>query len=208
MTNWYPRATSYPGPSVKIQTGRNPAAGVVLHSMVGFRAGAHSVLENVEGPRKTVAWHFSVLQDGTVEQHYPIDVILHHAGNRWANEHLIGIEHEGGFDPPDEPLTTAQQAASVELVRWIAEQRSWTPARTGDKTLYEHNEVSDTSTQCPSGRIPWPAYSTNPLPALPPPAGPLDWGTFYMNGAKPVRVERRNPTSLTYVYEVHRFVKG
>ena len=203
--NWYPKAIQRLGPSVKVQSGRNPARGVVCHSMVGPRSAAYTVLDNVTGDRKTVGWHFSVMKDGTVEQHYPLDARVHHAGNLFANNNYIGIEHEGGLSPVTEPLTAKQREASIALVRWIAAQSGWIPSRTGQKTLWEHNEVSDTGTQCPSGRIPWEAYLGE---VMPPKAGPLDWGTFYVNGAVPVRIERRNATTLTYVYEVRKHVKG
>lgn len=160
---WYPGAIRRNGPAAKIQSRSNPARGIVLHSAVGYRGGLYSVLDNVVGSRATVAWHFSVYQNGTVEQHYPIEAVLHHAGNGWANANLIGVEHEGGFDPIDEPLTPAQRTASVNLVRWIAAQRGWVPSRTTNKTLFEHNEISDTVTQCPSGRIPWSHYTIAPV---------------------------------------------
>lgn len=163
MVNWYPLAAVRPGPAVKKQSGTNTVKGVVCHSMVGYRGGAYSVLDNVVHPRETVAWHFSVMQDGTVEQHYPIDAVLHHAGNAWANNNLIGIEHEGGYSPSNEPLTPSQLKSSVLLVKWIAEQGGWVPSRM--ITLYEHNEVSDKVTQCPSGRIPWEEYIKMPYTA-------------------------------------------
>lgn len=166
---WYPGAVRRLGPAVKIQSRTNPASGIVLHSAVGYRAGLYSVLDNTAPPRATVAWHFSVYQNGTVEQHYPIEAVLHHAGNGWANANLIGAEHEGGFNPANEPLTAAQRAASVNLVKWLAAQRGWVPSRTVNKTLFEHNEVSDVATQCPSGRIPWSHYVVAPVQPPPPP---------------------------------------
>jgi N-acetyl-anhydromuramyl-L-alanine amidase AmpD len=163
---WYPGANRRPGPAQKAQGMNNPAKGVVLHSMVGYRSGAYSVLDTVTGPRRTVAWHFSVYQNGTVEQHYPLEAVLHHAGD-WGDDNdgangngeLIGIEHEGGFSPVNEPLTERQSDASVELVRWIAQQRGWVPSRSYPRTLWEHREISNEPTECPSGRIPWHRYT-------------------------------------------------
>lgn len=163
MALWYPGAVRRDGPAGKVQSLTNTASGAVLHSMVGYRSGAHSVLDNVAPPRETIAWHFSALQDGVVEQHYPINAVLHHAGNTWANMNTVGIEHEGGYRPVNEPLTSAQREASISLVLWIARQGGWYPSRTvGKRTLFEHTEVSDRVTQCPSGRIPWSAYLVQP----------------------------------------------
>lgn len=209
MNLWYPAAKLRLGPAGKRLSGRNPAHGVVCHSAVGYVGGLHSVLDTLTGPKARTAWHFSVLQDGTVEQHYPLDAVLGHCAD-WGgdadgvdgNGTLIGIEHEGGYSPTNEPLTLKQLAASVELVRWIARQGGWIPARAGVKTLYEHREISDTGTQCPSGRIPWEEYLVLPR------ATTFDWAQFYTNGARPVRVQRRNSTTLEYVYEVVKRVKG
>jgi len=172
MTNlWYPEATVHAGPASKQLSGTNPAAGVVCHSAVGFRGGLHSVLADVVSTaKKRTAWHFSVMQDGEVEQHYPIDAVLGHCAD-WGgdgdgvdgNGTLVGIEHEGGLNPADEPLTTAQRSASVALVKWIAKQGGWMPSRTTKKTLWEHREISDTGTLCPSGRIPWGYYLISEL---------------------------------------------
>jgi N-acetyl-anhydromuramyl-L-alanine amidase AmpD len=71
---------------------------------------------------------------------------------------LIGIEHEGGFDPEDEPLTEAQRSESVALVRWLSKRHGFPLIRRAG--LWEHREVAPASapTACPSGRIPWKYY--------------------------------------------------
>ena len=204
---WYPDASRVLGPASKRLPGANPAAGVVCHSAEGYRAGLHAVLRETSGAKARTAWHFSVMQDGSVEQHYPITAVLGHCAD-WGgdadgvdgNGTLVGIEHEG---VAGEPLTEAQRESSVALVGWIARERGWIPERR--KTLWEHREISDTGTACPSDRIPW-AYYTGL--GKPPKATPFDWGAFYTNGATPVRVERRNPTTLAYVYEVRVYKKG
>jgi len=169
--SWYPQAVIEAGPTAKQQAGTNPAAGVVLHSAVGFKSG---LLQELRRPtsERTAAWHFSVLQDGTVLQHYPLTAVLWHCSDGPSdkdgvdgNGTLIGIEHEGGFDPTNEPLTPAQRSASVALVLWIAGVGGWTPSRTTNKTLFEHKEIADKPTECPSGRIPWPAYLIAPVPS-------------------------------------------
>jgi hypothetical protein len=166
MADWYPLATRFPGPAQKVLPGTNSASGIMAHSAVGFRGGLHAVLVDVVSTsKKRTAWHFTVMQDGETEQHYPIDAVLGHAAD-WGGDNdgvngngtLIGIEHEGGFSPANEPLTPAQRSASVALVKWIAKQGGWAPSRTTKKTLWEHREISDTGTLCPSDRIPWGYY--------------------------------------------------
>lgn len=102
------------------------------------------------------SWHFSVLYDGTVEQHYDTEVQCWHA--QAANAFAIGIEHEGGYDPENEPQQAAQLTASVALVRWLGETHGFPLQRDEpERTLYEHNEFY--RKPCPSGRIPWQEYT-------------------------------------------------
>lgn len=146
----YPGAIWFPGPLWKKWPETNARAGVVLHSAEGYRAGLEAQIQG-----DAVSWHFSVLKDGAVWQHYGLEDSCWHAGSRWWNQQLIGIEHEG---LAGEPLTDAQLQASVELVRWIAETCGWAPSREyRNKTLWGHSEIS--LTQCPSGRIPWERYT-------------------------------------------------
>lgn len=151
MSTWYPSADDqYPGPAWKVNGVVNRSEGVVLHSMEGAYGGALTVLTG----NSQASWHFSVLKDGRVIQHYPTDSACWHAGGPAANNKFIGIEHEGRVG---EPLTPEQLASSVGLVRWIAQEEGWQMAR--HVTMFEHNEVYNTA--CPSGRIPWESYVTN-----------------------------------------------
>lgn len=159
MNNIYPPATQRPGPIDKQGYGSvvvNACRGVVCHSMVGYRAGA---LIELDKASRRASWHFSVLQSGEVLQHYPVNAVTWHCGSAQWNEKLIGIEHEGGFDPADEPLTDAQREASVALVRWLSQECGFPLER--KVALWEHNEVAPPSdaTSCPSNRIPWDAYT-------------------------------------------------
>lgn len=159
--NWYPDATVQAAPAWKQRGNKNPAEAAVLHSAEGWAGG---LLHELQRADRGAAWHFSVLQSGEVWQHYPLNAVLWHAGNTYANARYIGIEHEG---IAGQPLTDAQRAASVALVTWIASQRHWEPLR--GVTLFEHNEVSDKGTECPSGRIPWEAYMVQvpqPVPTM------------------------------------------
>lgn len=153
----YPGAIWYPGPAPKrgyggVLTGSK--TGIVLHSAEGPWSAMQQVL--LTGP---TSWHFSVLKSGDVYQHYDWNTVCYHAGNRLANELLIGIEHEG---KAGEPLTEPQLAASKALVSYLLKEIGVLPVR--GQTLHEHNEVWNWAepnvgpTSCPSNRIPWAAY--------------------------------------------------
>lgn len=148
----YPPAIQVPGPTMKT-SGYLTVSGVVGHSAVGYESGLLAVLNDVTSPREQLAsWHFSVLYDGTVWQHYDTNIRCWHA--QGANSFSIGIEHEGGHDPVDEPLTPPQLAASIALVRWLGQQFGFPLKR--QEGLWEHNEFANKP--CPSGRIPWDLY--------------------------------------------------
>jgi N-acetyl-anhydromuramyl-L-alanine amidase AmpD len=115
----YPNAIWRPGPASKTGYGdlvTNFAQGVVCHSMVGYYAGAMAELDKLT---RRASWHFSVNQHGLVFQHYDTDKITWHCGSVFWNARLIGIEHEGGFDPEDESFTVPQRESSVKLVKWL-----------------------------------------------------------------------------------------
>ena len=160
----YPDAIWRPGPPSKqgyASYPKNFAQGVVLHSMVGYFGGAMAELDKLE---RRASWHFSINRDGKVYQHYDTEAVTWHCGSAYWNGRLIGIEHEGGFNPANEPLTPAQLASSQKLVQWLAQTHGFTPVRgTGieGRTLFEHNEIAPPSdpTSCPSKRIPWDAYT-------------------------------------------------
>lgn len=153
--SWYPSATPDPGPAWKQGYSfatHNLGRGVVLHSMVGTYPGARARLMGDD----RASWHFSVLKDGTVYQHYPVRAVCWHAGSPAANEKYIGVEHEGGAAPNySEPLTPAQLQASIRLVLWLMEELGWPEFRVGVQGM-EHNWLY--ATACPSGRIPWLEY--------------------------------------------------
>ena len=150
---FYPQAIWRPGPWPKQNGGKNTCQGVVLHSMVGPYAAA---LGELDTPERRASWHYSVLKDGEVFQHYSDEVQAWHAGSAFNNS-TIGIEHEGGLNPTNEPLTGLQRNASVSLIRWLAVQHNFKMERRVG--LWEHNEVSDEPTACPSGRIAWEFYT-------------------------------------------------
>jgi N-acetyl-anhydromuramyl-L-alanine amidase AmpD len=154
----FPTGSWRPGPKSKQGydgLAVNAVKGVICHSMVGSFAGAMSRLDSAD----RASWHFSVCKDGRVFQHYDTLAVTWHAGSRIWNSKLIGIEHEGGAPGNEgEPLTDAQKAASVALVRWLAKTHGFPLVRFNGLSgaLFEHRDVYATS--CPSGRIPWAAY--------------------------------------------------
>lgn len=125
----YPEAIWTPGPVEK--TGYpgytfNLCQGVVCHSMVGYKNGALAELYKLT---RRASWHFSVLQNGQVLQHYDTELITWHCGSLYWNARLIGIEHEGGYNPTNEPLTVPQLESSVRLVKWLGSVHNFTLAR-------------------------------------------------------------------------------
>lgn len=159
-----PFAVWFPGPDWKtgyLQVGRNSRKqGEVDHSMEGWKFGAHQVLLS---PTPS-SWHFSIYDDGTLEQHYTVSTNCWHCadadgdGGIAGNISLVGIEHEG---IAGSPLTSKCLNTSIRLTSWLMQE--WGFARVArypfmDASVWclaEHNEVGDTSTACPSGRIPW-----------------------------------------------------
>lgn len=152
----YPGVIFRPGPKWKQNGGANTVRGVVCHSMVGPFEYAMARLDSSD----EASWQYSVLQNGQVYAHYSDETQAWHAGSRF-NNFTVGVEHEGGADPYTEPLTPAQLKASVDLVHWLALAHNF-PLERGEG-LWEHNEVSDRPTACPSHRIPWEEYTTMPL---------------------------------------------
>lgn len=96
--------------------------------MVGYYAGALAELDKLT---RRASWHFSILRNGQVIQHYDTELITWHCGSVYFNHKLIGIEHEGGYSPHNEPLTEAQKIASVELVNWLAATHGFALTREG-----------------------------------------------------------------------------
>ena len=190
MAEWCDFATRRDGPPSKFggyaAGNSSPKRGEVKHSMVGSYGGALSVLDNLSVPS---SWHFSVLKDGSIVQHYPLSANCWHGndsdndGEVRANIDLIGVEHEGGGPGNEsEPLTDAQLLATIQLTRWAAEQFSLTrfarfPEQWDVWTLAEHNQVGNSPTACPSRRIPWDAVLRGLNPA-PPAYGAHDIGAL------------------------------
>ena len=166
VTPWMPSAEKVPGHPDKIGYTafgtRGPKLGTVVHSAEGWG----SYLKFLVQTRLAIkSWHFSILRDGTIWQHYPIDVHCWHAGDTdddddvRANIDLDGIEEEGLVGMP---LTPEQTQSTVRVIHFQAEyfERSAAYARfpvqpSDGWTLVEHTQVSNTFTACPSDRVNW-----------------------------------------------------
>jgi hypothetical protein len=162
----YPKAVWDPGPFAKqgytAYPSPQPKEGFVLHSMEGSFSAARGRLFTAydpEDPYTWASWHFSVLKDGAVVQHYDTGAVCWHCGVPgdplpWTaavgNVALIGIEHEGRAG---EPFTDAQAAASLELQRWCYSVVPGLKAPALRSSHWEHRWLSGTA--CPSGRVPW-----------------------------------------------------
>ena len=152
----YPPARWYPGPTWKqgydFAPGPNRKRGIVPHSMEGSLAGALSVLE---GPRHS-SWQFSITTLGAIYQHYNVTADCWHGAdvdnddNVRANLDLIGIEDEGFAG---QMLAGAQVITLAHLYSWLQDEHGFQPY-VRLQTVYEHGEVADSWTECPSGRIP------------------------------------------------------
>lgn len=164
---WVQGVRVLPGNSWQVNVGRNQIRGLVAHSAEGYA----STLLNPASPygyKGNHSWHFTNLKDGSLIQHFSVYQQTWH-GNM-LNPFTIGVENEGTSDQPEiptqfEPLTDPQIDNLVFLSKEIAALKGYTRyARfTGvdDPSaflLYEHNQAvlfGGSSTECPSGRIPW-----------------------------------------------------
>lgn len=148
--DWYVLANVMHGPADKqgySNCHARIAKGAIVHSSEGWWSGIQSRLM----ADNDVSWHFSVLQDGRVYQHYPLPAVCWHGGSPYPNERFAGIECEG---TAGQPVAGGQFEALVTLLKWISEQEQWLGFAFGrDCVLSEHNMYFPTA--CPSGRIPW-----------------------------------------------------
>jgi len=125
--------------------------GEIKHSMVGPFYAALGTLLSLSN---NTSWHFSVLQNGTVYQHYPLETIAWHAGFM-ADLAYIGVEHEGGPLGPrvSQLLTKPQYQSTLRLTRELRRLLPHLGPPSRETNLREHKEFM--ATACPSERIPW-----------------------------------------------------
>ena len=167
---WMPEAIKKPGHPDKVgydELGfgnKGPKRGTVVHSAEGWRT---ELLRLVKDINRRASWHFSVLTDGTIWQHYPIDAHCWHSGDTdddggvRGNLELGGVEEEGLAGTP---LTTEQNESTARIIIFNANYFNrddiytrYPIMPTGGWTLAEHNQISNTYTACPSDRVDWEA---------------------------------------------------
>lgn len=162
---WMPGAVIVPGHPDKVgypSGNSGPLRGTVVHSAEGWRSELKRLVQDVN---RRASWCFSVLTDGTIWQHYPVDSWLWHSGDTdddggvKGNMELGSIEEEGLAGTP---LNEKQVASTVRVIqfqaRYFGRDESYAryPVMPSDGwTLAEHNQISNAFTACPSGRIPW-----------------------------------------------------
>lgn len=159
VNGWLDWAIKMPSISGKVNGGVNPVRGIFMHSAEGY-AGTLLNPTSQWGYNGGHTWHLSNLFVGPPVQHYPLTAQCWHATA--ANNNYIGVENEGDY--PKEPSLNANQIANAQrFIAEIAAWKGWIPSRPQSPTdishtLWEHNEVvrlGGTSSECPSGRIPW-----------------------------------------------------
>lgn len=155
----------------KVYSEPNKGLGFALHSIEGTIEGA---IDRFLRTDKTVDGRYTVYaaascmfinpKKGILIQMHPITASTWTSGSRSANTTLWAVESEGRVG---EPLNANQVANMMYLVsEWEAHTgkravRDVEPFSM-TKTIWEHNEVSDSPTACPSGRYaPFYAALTN-----------------------------------------------
>ncbi len=172
---WCDFAERVDGAAGKVNPGTLYATGAVLHSAEGPE---DSMISIVQSLHSGVSWHFSVMKDGRLLEHYPIEAKCWHA-HAVGNEHYIGIEHEG---VAGEPETDEQVGTDIRLLAWLGETLSWSGFERGVQ-LWEHHEVPGNATACPSGRIRWDDIIVGLQPPAPPVQRIEGIGVHYGNGS-------------------------
>ena len=165
---WFDWARREPGPLDKVYSDRCRNVGMIPHSMEGRYSDARSRLFSTQRDGVTgrytefaaASWTGSLLNDGTLIQHYSVFASCWASGARFPNTSFPAFECEGRAGSP-------LNAAQVDTLRGVKSELSahfgWKPRRPTTPTdttasLYEHNECTRwgaRATACPSGRIPW-----------------------------------------------------
>jgi hypothetical protein len=141
----------------------SPKRGAVLHDSTGPLQPTLNVVLAGGVPN----WHFTVDDaTGLVYQHYEVEANCWHGNDTdpddgvSANIDFVGIEHTRPNARVASKLTEAGISATVALNQWLAEVCGFSlivrfPDQVGAWALADHNQVGNTPTACPSGRIPF-----------------------------------------------------
>lgn len=157
----------YPGGIMGVPTDNlmsAPKHGEIKHDSTGPLSATFGVLDTHE----INSWHFTI--DEEIYQHYPVAANCWHGNDTdpdddvRANVDLVGIEHTRINTAQLVPLAPRQVELTTKLTTWLSQNAglsNYTRIHRGGKQtpdtwlLCEHNEVGNTPTACPSGRIPW-----------------------------------------------------
>lgn len=90
---------------------------IAIHDIEGSVQDALTTFQNV---KNNVSIHYIVDSDGTVFQVLHEKDVAFHVGNRWYNDHSIGIEHAGFAGTGFLWYNAAQYLASAKLVAYLA----------------------------------------------------------------------------------------
>ncbi|MCF3961577.1 N-acetylmuramoyl-L-alanine amidase [Streptomyces fuscigenes] len=107
-----------------------------------------------EDPRHEAASHYVVRQNGQVTQMIRELDVAFHAGNRWYNNHSVGIEHEGFVTRPQD-FTDAMYAQSARLTADVCHRYRIPVDR---RHIIGHVEVPGTDHTDPGRYWDWPRY--------------------------------------------------
>lgn len=147
----------------KVYSQPNSGEGLALHSMVAnLRVGQDhprfvSTAKTADGRYTAFAAAsvmFSLFQDGTLVQHYPVTASTWTSGGFDGNTRFWAIEANGGVNPHNEPLTKAAEDTFIRLVtEW--ENHTGRRAQPG-VNLLQHKEIARkygyAATACASDR--------------------------------------------------------
>ncbi|MGI5138382.1 MULTISPECIES: N-acetylmuramoyl-L-alanine amidase [unclassified Streptomyces] len=92
---------------------------IVIHDTESTAA---SAINSFQQPSTYASAHYVVGADGSVTQMVPTKDIAWHAGNKYVNDHSIGIEHEGYALDYGSWYTEQEYQSSVALVGYLAKQ--------------------------------------------------------------------------------------
>jgi peptidoglycan glycosyltransferase len=148
-------ASAVAAPSPSFQPAHRPydraVRYVVLHDTESSCAAALNTFIN---PASQASAHFLVCRDGRIYQLVPVADVAWHAGNRYIDDHSIGIELEGYAGGP---YTRAQYLASASLLRWIDAHLhlhlQWTP-----NAIFGDENVPGSSYGDPGSGWDWPRF--------------------------------------------------
>ncbi|WP_329455519.1 N-acetylmuramoyl-L-alanine amidase [Streptomyces sp. NBC_01497] len=128
-----------------------PVEMVVIHVT---QADYATTVRLFEDPRHEAAAHYVVRQNGQVTQMIRELDVAFQAGNRWYNNHSVGIEHEG-FVTRRKDFTDAMYATSARLTADICRRYRIPVDR---RHIIGHVEVPGTDHTDPGRYWDWPRY--------------------------------------------------